>query len=310
MGVDARRNSLELRPLKTSIPILKLKKRKRGQRRPPSARSSQAMAAAFATPAPKQAWPPESTPLTAAKRAEHSEGFAYCAGSTKHSECGLPHQGEPIRAPRLQTRLMKEGVVQASCGWLHTAFLLSSGEAYTCGDGSYGKLGSGDTALKPEPCRVPFSTPVHVMAISCGQHHTAFVGADRTVWTCGLGLYGQLGHGEALNELTPRCVEMARGKVVAAACGDLHTLLLFEDGRPLSCGLGDGGRLGLPVPKGEDGVGCVTTPREVPLNTYHPRASLSYSFAVLRSCGRSYSLSYRCRSTSSSSRRRPTAWRA
>ena len=241
------------------------------------------MAAAFATPAPKQAWPPESTPLTAAKRAEHAEGFAYCAGSTKHSECGLPHQGEPIRAPRLQTRLMKEGVVQASCGWLHTAFLLSSGEAYTCGAGSYGKLGSGDTALKPEPCRVPFSTPVHVMAISCGQHHTAFVGADRTVWTCGLGLYGQLGHGEALNELTPRCVEMARGKVVAAACGDLHTLLLFEDGRPLSCGLGDGGRLGLPVPKGEDGVGCVTTPREVPLNTYHPRASLSYSFAVLRS---------------------------
>jgi len=239
------------------------------------------MAAAFATPAPKQAWPPESTPLTAAKRAEHAEGFAYCAGSTKHSECGLPHQGEPIRAPRLQTRLMNEGVVQASCGWRHTAFLLSSGEAYTCGDGSYGKLGSGDTELKPEPCCVPFSTPVHVMAISCGQHHTAFVGADRTVWTCGLGLYGQLGHGEALNELTPRCVEMARGKVVAAACGDLHTLLLFEDGRPLSCGLGDGGRLGLPVPKGEDGVGCVTTPREVPLDTYHPHALLSYFLGCL-----------------------------
>jgi len=87
------------------------------------------MAEAFTTPAPKQAWPAESTPLTASKRTEHAEGFAYCAGSTKHSECGLPHQGEPLRTPRLQTRLMKEGVVQASCGWRHTAFLLSSGEA-------------------------------------------------------------------------------------------------------------------------------------------------------------------------------------
>ena len=223
------------------------------------------MASAFSTPAPKQAWP-ESTPLTAAKRAEHSEGYAYCVGSTKHGECGLPHQGKPIRAPRLQTRLMKEGVVQASCGWRHTAFLLSSGEAYACGDGAYGKLGSGDTALLPEPSRVHFPTPVHVMSVSCGQHHTAFVGADRTVWTCGLGLYGQLGHGDSLNEFTPRCVEAARGKVVAAACGDLHTLLLYEDGRALSCGLGEGGRLGLPVPQGEAAVGCVTSPCEVPLN--------------------------------------------
>ena len=272
------------------------------------------MAEAFTTPAPKQAWPAESTPLTASKRTEHAEGFAYCAGSTKHSECGLPHQGEPLRTPRLQTRLMKEGVVQASCGWRHTAFLLSSGEAYTCGDGTYGKLGSGDTALKPEPSCVPFPTPVHVMAISCGQHHTAFVGADRTVWTCGLGLYGQLGHGEALNELTPRCVEMARGKVVAAACGDLHTLLLFEDGQALSCGLGDSGRLGLPVPKGEDGVGCVTTPREVRRSTpYHHPYVLALPPSV-RSRGRADARTSlrcdRCRSTWCSSRRAPIASRA
>ena len=278
------------------------------------------MSEAFTTPAPpKQAWPAESTPLTASKRTEHAEGFAYCAGSTKHSECGLPHQGEPLRTPRLQTRLMKEGVVQASCGWRHTAFLLSSGEAYTCGDGSYGKLGSGDTALKPEPSCVPFPTPVHVMAISCGQHHTAFVGADRTVWTCGLGLYGQLGHGEALNELTPRCVEMARGKVVAAACGDLHTLLLFEDGQALSCGLGESGRLGLPVPKGEDGVGCVTTPREVPLHALAPSSRLTTIRAfspyhhpcVLAVVLTRTSLRCdRCRSTWCSSRRAPIASRA
>ena len=57
---------------------------------------------------------------------------------------------------------------------------------------------------------------------------------------------------------------------MAAACGDLHTLLLFEDGQALSCGLGESGRLGLPVPKGEDGVGCVTTPREVPLHALPP----------------------------------------
>ena len=72
---------------------------------------------------------------------------------------------------------------------------------------------------------------------------------------------------------------------MAAACGDLHTLLLFEDGQALSCGLGESGRLGLPVPKGEDGVGCVTTPREVPLHALPPSVRLALPPSV-RSRGR------------------------
>lgn len=225
------------------------------------------MASAFRTPqsaAPKQAWT-EPTPLTPA-RATHSEGFVYCCGSTEHGQLGLPHQREPIKVPRLHTHLMKEGVVQVSCGWRHTAFVSSSGNAFVCGDGKFGKLGCGDEAQQPEPCRVPFSAPVHVMSVSCGMHHTAFITTDRAVWTCGLGLYGQLGHGDIVSEESPRCLEAVQGSVVAAACGDYHTLLLSGEGKPLTCGYGEGGRLGLNPAYGEEGLGCVLTPREVELN--------------------------------------------
>ena len=225
------------------------------------------MATAFLGADRRGAPPTPATAQKAAGQAAKAEGFAYCAGATKHGAVGLPHAGEPLTAPRLQTRFMNEGVVQVSCGWRHSAYVLSSGEVYTCGEGTDGKLGSGETASSPEPQPVSFGAELFVMHVSCGQHHTAFVGADRTVWTCGLGLYGQLGHGGLASEASPRCVASLRGRVVAAACGDLHTLLLSDEGRPLACGMSEGGRLGLPAPKGQKRLEpCVTTPRDVPLH--------------------------------------------
>ena len=114
-----------------------------------------------------------STPATAQKpaaQAAKAEGFAYCAGATKHGAIGLPHAGEPLTAPRLQTRLMKEGVVQVSCGWRHSAYVLSSGEVYTCGEGTNGKLGSGQTASLPEPQPVAFGTELFVMQASLAKN--------------------------------------------------------------------------------------------------------------------------------------------
>lgn len=209
------------------------------------------MAHAFGTPPPpKQAWP-AATPLTA-KRAEHAEGYAYLAGSTRFGELGLPHHSEPIRAPRLQTRLMNDGVVQVSCGWRHTAFVLSGGDAYCCGDGAYGKLGCGGEVALPEPSRVVFSAAVHVMSVSCGQHHTAFVSGDRCVWTCGLGLYGQLGHGGAANEGAAsgrRLDRTTRLQQMPSSPRALLTPLAFATGRSRAAV-----RRGVAGPRGGGGV--------------------------------------------------------
>ncbi len=43
--------------------------------------------------------------------------------------------------------------------------------------------------------------------VSCGQQHTAIVSDAGEVFTFGLGVFGQLGHGELSDEMIPRRVE-------------------------------------------------------------------------------------------------------
>jgi len=64
------------------------------------------------------------------------------------------------------------------------------------------------------------------------------------LYAMGLGLYGQLGLGSLASESQPRRVPNVGGAAAFVACGDLHTLVLRADGRALSCGFNDSGRLG------------------------------------------------------------------
>jgi hypothetical protein len=79
----------------------------------------------------------------------------------------------------------------------------------------------------------------------------------------GLNLYGQLGLGTLANEPAPRRVRQVGGPAASVSCGDLHTLVLRADGRALSCGFNDAGRLGRKL---DDDTTCADTLGALPLH--------------------------------------------
>ncbi len=211
-----------------------------------------------------------SSSSSSAPAAEH--GKVYVCGSTEHAAAGhagpaaappkahsRQHHHEvhhtPLRTPHLLTTLIEAQVAQVSCGWRHSALVLADGELYACGDNEYGKCGFGDTAARSEPTRVPIplqagAPPSHVVrvsTVSCGRSHSAFVCTAGELYTFGLGLYGQLGHRTLTAQTAPRRVDGLGGAAVSVSCGGLHTLVVRADGRALSCGFHDAGRLGRPV---------------------------------------------------------------
>ena len=220
----------------------------------------------------RKAFDPLAAALVSSASAPAEHGKVYVCGSTEHGAAG--HTGPaaapakshsrkhlheehhaPLRTPHLLTTLVETQVAQVSCGWRHSVLVLSDGELYACGDNEYGKCGFGDTAARPEPTRVPIplqvgAPPSHVVrvaTVSCGRSHSAFVCTVGELYTFGLGLYGQLGHRTLTAQTTPRRVDGLGGPVVSVSCGGLHTLLVRADGRALSCGFNDSGRLGRPL---------------------------------------------------------------
>ena len=213
-------------------------------------------------------------------------GKIYVAGSTEHAAVGIdpPQAHGAVRTPHLLTTLVDAQVVQASCGWHHSALVLSSGEMYSFGDNKHGQLGQGDVARRLTPALVPGLSTLRVSQVSCGRSHTAFVCSEGDLFTFGLGLYGQLGHGTLTDEPSPRRVTGVGGPAASVSCGDLHTILLRGDGRALSCGFNDAGRLGRQLDGGSGGDGADSAAcAEVfgPLVLSAAVASASDAFAVV-----------------------------
>lgn len=100
------------------------------------------------------------------------------------------------------------------------------------------------TARVPTP--IPALASVRVLAIAAGARHNLCVAAGGAAFAFGCGSFGRLGHGDCKPRTTPARVEALGGhRVVGAAAGGSHTLLLTDEGAVFACGAGWWGRLGL-----------------------------------------------------------------
>jgi RCC1 and BTB domain-containing protein len=117
---------------------------------------------------------------------------------------------------------------------------------YTFGCGRDGRLGHGSQSEEYRPRAVKSLARVVVSAVTCGYAHTAALGREGSIWTCGKGQYGALGHGERTDGRTFRQV-LAMGGVVAArvSCGGFHTAAVTVGGECFVWG--DGSHHQLPV---------------------------------------------------------------
>ena len=114
------------------------------------------------------------------------------------------------------------------------------------------------------PTLVPHLASVRVTQVSCGRSHTAFACSEGELFSMGLNLYGQLGIGSLVSSSTPARVKTLGGIAASVQCGDLHTLVLRSDGRALSCGFNDAGRLGRALPDAE--ATCAESFEPLPLH--------------------------------------------
>ena len=133
---------------------------------------------------------------------------------------------------------------------LHTMGIVTdAGDLLMCGWGESGKLGLGDEADRTTPTMVDRALFGHdaVLMVACGERHTAALTEGGVVFTCGRGLEGQLGHGDAENQRVPTRIPTAQfnnGRVVMLTAGKRHTVALSEEGHVFTWGHGGNGQLG------------------------------------------------------------------
>ncbi len=184
----------------------------------------------------------------------------YMYGTGFYGQLGLgdiTHASMPTR--------VAQGVRMVACGVTHVAAVTNDGRVFTYGDGFAGKLGHGNEEDESEPKLLsveafqPEDKTAHnhverIVMVATGSFHTVALSETGRVYTWGYNGSGQLGLGEAEQQLAPRQVEskwlsfLKQGdpaeRVVFVAAGGESTTAVTLSGRLYTWGCGFYGLLG------------------------------------------------------------------
>ncbi|XP_031100037.1 ultraviolet-B receptor UVR8 isoform X1 [Ipomoea triloba] len=120
-------------------------------------------------------------------------------------------------------------------------------EIWSWGAGTEGQLGTG--MLSDEHCPQllhSLSSFAPISLLACGGAHVVALTSGGRVVTWGRGTSGQLGHGEAVNNLQPKAIEALGGFVIThVSAGWNHSGFVSDNGHLFTCGDGTFGQLGL-----------------------------------------------------------------
>lgn len=190
------------------------------------------------------------------------------AGGAKHSACvsskgelftwghgdkgRLGHGGQHNTSlPGRVQSLQHEFCAFVSCGEAHTAVISDSGELYTFGAGSYGRLGHGAEFDALTPVKVEHLVGHHVVMVSLGVFHSLAVTQGGDLWAWGGGQHGKLGLENAnSNALVPQLIPMSyfgNRAVVQAFAGLSHSVAVCVNGDMYTWGDPTQGKLGHPI---------------------------------------------------------------
>ena len=192
-------------------------------------------------------------------------------------------------------------VSYVSCGPWHTAAIISTGQLFTFGDGTFGVLGHGDRTSSTYPREVETLRGLRTLQVACGAWHTAAIVdvlvheasttgsngrcllANGKLFAWGEGAKGQLGHDDKEARLLPECVAALLDiDLCKVACGCELTVALAASGRVYTMGKPVFGQLGCPEADGRTPV-CVEG--KIADNVIEDIACGSYHVAVLTSKG-------------------------
>lgn len=180
--------------------------------------------------------PPERHPARhfAAELSAHLDLIANLSLDDSSDQC-IPKQVESLLTVR---------VVGASCGHRHSLFLDDSGTIYSCGSGSSGCLGHGNTEALMYPLRIAAfdEESVRVTQMSAGVDISMAVTTNGRVYAWGKTDCGRIGLGLHRGEvLLPRRVTVSdcngnHTKAIEVECGYVHSLIVGLNGTIFMCG--------------------------------------------------------------------------
>lgn len=173
-------------------------------------------------------------------------GELYAWGSNQYGQLGFGYASETVPKPILVASLIGLPVAFITCGANHSVALSRSSAVFAWGKNSFGQLGVQDYEAHTYPTQLRSLRTIGVKYVACGDDFTMFLTMDGGVFTCGLGAFGQLGHGQTRNEALPKMVvELMGSKVTQVACGRRHALAFVPSrGKIYGFGLGSNGQLG------------------------------------------------------------------
>jgi hypothetical protein len=135
---------------------------------------------------------------------------AYLAGnlSVEDSEVKTNQFGNYVaylqNTPILIEPLLHKRIVEVSAGYCFSIAISDEGETYSWGFNEKGQLGHNHRFNIESPKKIEIISDKFMVGASCGYEHTALLDDSGHVYTFGLGVFGQLGHGDAVDEFVPR----------------------------------------------------------------------------------------------------------
>ena len=173
-----------------------------------------------------------------------TNGSVYAWGTGTRGQLGDGRSANSFTTPvrvKFPAGVMIASIAVNSDPW-DTAFAIdTTGHAWGWGANGSGDLCRGNSTEYRTPVRLPFT---HVTAVAGAADHATYDAGGR-LYSCGMGIYGELGDGTTKTSRVPVRVTGLSGKsVTALLAGFGNTGALLSDGRYYDWGLNSQGQVG------------------------------------------------------------------
>uniref|UniRef100_A0A0K6SAB2 RCC1-like domain-containing protein n=1 Tax=Chromera velia CCMP2878 TaxID=1169474 RepID=A0A0K6SAB2_9ALVE len=175
-------------------------------------------------------------------------GSVYASGRNDFGQLG---SGDEVSSNVFKRVLGVCNAVSACAGFRHSLVLEENGEVKAFGSNDAGQLGVGESVDQLEtPRTVTVEGASSLVGVACGHRFSLVWDSEGRVFSTGENSVGQLGNGtwgsgtEKSSFMRVTAGGLSAERVVAAATGSDHALVLCDSGKLFSWGGNDHGQLG------------------------------------------------------------------